>query len=59
MTDDEILHQLKLRHIKPMPHGTTELLCLKAAELIERLHAELEECKINRDAFAENSRHMG
>lgn len=35
-TDSVILHRLKLRHYQPMPHGTTELLCLKAAELIER-----------------------
>lgn len=35
-TDSDILHRLKLRHYQPMPHGTTELLCLKAAELIER-----------------------
>lgn len=38
-SDEAILHKLKLRHYQPMPHGTTELLCLKAAELIEKLTA--------------------
>lgn len=38
-SDEAILHKLKLRHYQPTPHGTTELLCFKAAELIERLIA--------------------